>query len=154
MSLSMQLFAQYPIVGIKNQKVADQRWMNTTANLSANGALEVEVYSKTNKNWYRLRGFVKISCYDVAGNLIYYSNDFQITTRCGLMDPVCDSDGTDKFVQSLPPAIGRDTRRIEIYHTTKSFHDIVTTLNNSLRIVKEGGKVASDTAEEIGKLIF
>lgn len=143
----------YPIMAENNQLVQDKRWMNSKSDLSANGYLHIETYSKTNKDHYGLRGGVTVTCYDVAENLIFFSQEFRITTRCGRWDPVCDSEGINQFYQPLPATIGRDTNRIAIHHTVNSFHDVMKTWANTCKLIAEGGKVAADTAQDIMKYV-
>ena len=150
---SSQINRTYPLKAQKNQKVQDQRYMNTTATLSRNGQLQVEIYSKTDKNAYGLRGGVVVTCWDDSGNLIYFCDPMWISTRCGRFDPSCDSEGIDQRNQNFPEAITRETARIEINHFVNSFHDMTKTFANGCKTTLEIAHIADDTAQEILKIV-
>jgi hypothetical protein len=119
--------------------------MDTTAKLYPNGLLSVECRSRTRAAFGGLRGRIVVICLNANGEAHWVSQIFACSTRCGIFDPTCASQGVNAFFQELPEPVGRLTESLDIINFDEAkFGQWRDQLNQAAEFIRQSQTIAQE----------
>ena len=142
-----------PIIHEEKAKISTGRFMESKVTMYKNGYLQVESFTKSEQPFMGLRGWVTVSCINAKGELIYFTDLFNCTTRGGVLDPSCPSEGWDTFVQKLPDVVGQETVLLDITQKDNSMTDVRTQLKNMVQLALDTLQIIGPLADEMERLV-
>jgi hypothetical protein len=113
-----------PITAEKDQKLGNQKKVNTDVVLYQNGTLIITSYTRSRHPTEGLRCRLFVVCVDGKGNAIWVTPPDKCTTRGGTLDLLTASAGVNVFDHDIPPAIAKSVRKIEVYHKSGELVDL------------------------------
>ena len=99
----------------KSEEVGNSKWMTTSATLSRDGTLIIDVYTNNQNPFKGLRGRVLVIAYDSEGNALGMSKVLRCKTRGGGLDFFTSSAGRETFVEKMGAQAGQRAVALDIW---------------------------------------
>jgi hypothetical protein len=138
-----------PITAEKAEDVGGRKRMTTKAKLYRDGRLVADIFTDCYHPTEGLRGRVLVVVLDNRSRAIWVSQEYQCTTRGGVLDPTTPSKGRDFKQEKFPDAVGRHAHALDIYQSNGPLGDARQSL---LDTIKTATEIYDDLKDKIATL--